>query len=145
MDAAQAQQIQLLIADWVRQSDNLRALALCGSWARGDARPDSDIDFLVLAPNISQQFRAQALESIPFAKAGFTREAIRWQTYGVVHSAHITLNLAAKLELTFAHPSWACVDPVDPGTHRVITNGFVPLVDKDGALGALTRYTARRN
>jgi hypothetical protein len=54
----------------------------------------------VLTPDISQQFRARALESIPFAKAGFTYEAVRWQTYGAVHSAHITLSPAAELELT---------------------------------------------
>src|SRR5438067_1986462 len=32
-------------------------IILFGSWARGDARPDSDIDLLVIAPSIEPRYR----------------------------------------------------------------------------------------
>jgi predicted nucleotidyltransferase len=37
------------IADWVEDRSDLRALGLVGSWAKGTARADSDLDLLVLA------------------------------------------------------------------------------------------------
>jgi hypothetical protein len=37
-----------LIATWVEGQPDLLALALAGSWARGNPRPDSDLDVLIL-------------------------------------------------------------------------------------------------
>lgn len=42
------------------------------------------------------------------------------------------------MELGVADVSWARLAPVDPGTRRVVNDGLVPLIDKDGLLGALT-------
>jgi hypothetical protein len=43
-----------------------------------------------------------------------------------------------ELELGVADVDWARLDPVDAGTRRVVNDGVVPLVDKDGLLGALS-------
>ena len=40
-----------------RQFDPLRII-LFGSWARGDARPDSDIDLLVVLPHVENKRQA---------------------------------------------------------------------------------------
>lgn len=137
MKARQAETLQTLIAEWVRQTEELRALALCGSWARADARPNSDLDLLALMRDPSQHARAQLVEDIVFEPAGFRRESLRWATYGVVHSAHIMLHPAAELELSFASIDWASRSPADPGTRQVVTSGFRILVDKDSLLAQL--------
>jgi uncharacterized protein len=55
-----------------RQFDPLRII-LFGSWARGDARPDSDIDLLVVLPHVENKRRVaveilRALNGLPLSK-----------------------------------------------------------------------------
>ena len=38
----------------------------------------------------------------------------------------------AKIEFTFCSPSSAAIDPVDPGTAAVVSNGWRVLLDKAG-------------
>lgn len=57
--------ISRLVADF----DPVRII-LFGSWARGDARPDSDVDLLVVLPRVEHKRRAlvallDALEDLP--------------------------------------------------------------------------------
>jgi len=56
----------------VRQFHPLRII-LFGSWARGDARPDSDLDLLVVMPRVESKRRAavaigNALSNLPVSK-----------------------------------------------------------------------------
>lgn len=60
------------VARIVRQFDPLRII-LFGSWARGDARPDSDIDLLVVLSQVDNKRRVtveilRALNGIPASK-----------------------------------------------------------------------------
>lgn len=137
MNASEAKHLQTVVQAWVAKTEDLRALALCGSWARGNARPDSDLDLLVLARPPAIESRSQAPALIPFANAGFRLQSCRWATYGVVHSAHIQLEPDAEVELTFATLNWASTTSIDDGTRRVVTDGFAILLDKDGALSTL--------
>jgi uncharacterized protein len=55
-----------------RQFDPLRII-LFGSWARGDARPDSDLDLLVVLPRVDNRRHAtveilRALNGLPLSK-----------------------------------------------------------------------------
>ncbi len=55
-----------------RQFDPLRII-LFGSWARGDARPDSDLDLLVVLPRVDNKRHAaveilRALNGLPLSK-----------------------------------------------------------------------------
>ena len=56
----------------VHQFDPLRII-LFGSWARGDARPDSDLDLLVVLPHVENKRQAairigNALSDLPASK-----------------------------------------------------------------------------
>jgi hypothetical protein len=44
-----------------------------------------------------------------------------------------------EVELSFAAPSWAALDPIDAGTRAVVANGFQILLDKTGLLARLQR------
>jgi predicted nucleotidyltransferase len=55
-----------------RQFDPVRII-LFGSWARGQARPDSDLDLLVVLPHVENKRRAaveilRALNGLPVSK-----------------------------------------------------------------------------
>jgi len=48
----------------VRQFDPLRII-LFGSWARGDARPDSDVDLLVVLPKVEHDNNWKIKDAFP--------------------------------------------------------------------------------
>ena len=138
MDILQAKKLTALVAALTLCRDDLRAAALCGSWARGNPRVDSDIDFLIVARDAEILRRNQRwIRELKFPIAGFQYTEHKSATYGVAWSAHIILEPAAAIELTFANPSWASVDPVDPGTGQIVADAFKVLIDKDGHLQRL--------
>lgn len=57
----------------ITQRFNPLSIILFGSWARGDARPDSDIDLLVVLPHIENKRHAtveilRSLNGLPVSK-----------------------------------------------------------------------------
>jgi hypothetical protein len=60
--------------------------------------------------------------------------------YGRVWSRHFRLADGSALELSFADPSWAEVDPLDAGTRDVIAGGFRILVDREHLFGHLIAH-----
>ena len=134
-------QVEALIAAvrfWVEGEDDLRALALAGSWARGDARPNSDVDLLIVANEpAARRCPEEWLPDISFAAAGFEIDDCEARTYGDVWSCHVSLHSDGEVELTFAPPAWASASSLDPGTTFVVRDAFRVIVDKDGALQRL--------
>ena len=130
-----AASLTALVGEWVACTANLCALALLGSWARGEATAASDLDLLVLAaqPRVYRGSRPQ-LAAIGLAAAGYRILSRRRVRYGVVTSQILTLEPDAELELAFGGPDWAEIAGTDPGTTAVIRGGFRILVDKDGWL-----------
>jgi hypothetical protein len=139
MTPSQASALQDCLIAFAARSEGLRAMAVCGSWARGSARPDSDLDVLMLAREPQRWIAAPHpwLTHMGLTEAGFTMARVRIARYGVVTSLHCELRPTALLELSVAPEDWANVNPIDPGTRRVVSDGFRVLVDKDGALRAL--------
>jgi uncharacterized protein len=138
MDWAQARDLLAIVRQMVEARDDLRALAVCGSWARGCPRADSDLDLLLLAKEPSEwRTDLDWLRHLPFEQSGFAIHAVETASYGATWSAHIDLGFNIELEITFADTAWASDFPVDSGTLRVVTDGFVVVVDKDGLLTKL--------
>jgi uncharacterized protein len=138
MNFAEAERLIAFVEKLTRHRDGFRAAALCGSWARGNPRSDSDLDFLLIAKHSECLRRNQNwLRSLDFSDAGFRCVGHVTARYGIVWSAHIDLLPVAELELTFADQSWASIDPLDPGTKRVVSDAFRIILDKDGHLQQL--------
>ncbi|MBV8824004.1 MAG: nucleotidyltransferase domain-containing protein [Hyphomicrobiales bacterium] len=131
------------IGRWAGTRDDIRALALIGSWARGNARPGSDIDLLVLSDSAEVYRRSHEwMSEIDFARAGQSIESSNDATYGAVWSRHIHLHPGVELELTFARSTWASVAPIDSGTCAIISDAFRIILDKDAILARLVRAVA---
>jgi len=116
--------IQIVLA-WATAQPKLRAAALVGSHARGEAHSDSDIDLILLGtdPDI---FRKDIswVEQIDWHSMDAHPQKWRDEDYSVAWSRRIWLAAASmQVELTFAPISWASVDPPDAGTRRVISEG----------------------
>jgi len=138
MSPKTAENLTALVAGWVARQPDLLGLALAGSWARGNARPESDLDLVILTTDPDRYRRDAAWLGTLGLEDAFYRIVSRTAAqYGVVWSWHLQLEPDATLELAFAGPGWASINPVEAGTRRVVEDGFKILVDKDGRLGAL--------
>jgi hypothetical protein len=135
MSTADTDSIVRIVADWAVDHEDIRAMALIGSWARGDPQRGSDIDLLLLSDRAAEyRLRWEWLAEISFEAAGYRILSSVDASYGVVWSRHFILMPAAKVEMTFAQCSWARTDPVDVGTRSIVKDAFEIVFDKDGTL-----------
>lgn len=118
------------ITAWARSRSDILALALIGSWARGAARPESDIDLIVLTTEL-RAFRDDKSWPTEIVWNGWRVAGWSDIAYGAAWSRHIRLEPACEVEFTFCAPDWAATDPLDPDTAGVVSKGCRVLVDKD--------------
>jgi uncharacterized protein len=138
MKAAGANAIISAVAAWALAHEDIRAMALVGSWARGNPHQGSDVDLLLLSDHAdAYRRRRKWLSEIDFEGAGYRVVSTEIATYGVVWSRHVALVPTGKVELTFARCSWARIKPVDVGTRSVVKDAFRVILDKDRILAML--------
>jgi uncharacterized protein len=117
---------------WARQQPDIRGLALVGSWARGSARADSDVDLVVLTSRPGRY-----LADDHWTAALGDAEVVHTQAWGPLTERRLLVDGDLEVEVGITEPAWAATDPVDPGTRRVVTDGLRILHDPDGRLAAL--------
>ena len=135
-----AERIIETILEWARGQPTIRALAVVGSHARGTARADSDIDLVLLTinPDFFRDDTTWLKDSIHWSACGAC--PCKWQDedYGLLWSRRVWLDQnQGEIEIGFALPSWADVNPLEPGTQHVIADGCRILHDPDGLLARL--------
>jgi len=96
-----------VITAWAASRGDIVGLALVGSWARGSAIPESDIDLMLLTPD-PVAFRASSnwLNEIAWSSLGVTVRSHHDAEYGAVWSRHVELSDGVRVEFSFGHPSW---------------------------------------
>lgn len=121
------------MAAWATQRSDVRAVALVGSWARDQGRPESDVDLVVLTAAgeeyVSTEAWAHALGAVSVL---WTR---RW---GVVTERRLAMPSGLEVDVGIASPSWAETEPFDDGTAAVVRDGLRILHDPDGLLSRLS-------
>jgi hypothetical protein len=139
MKTAEVKAIVDAIAAWAVRRDDIRSMALVGSWARGNPRQASDIDLLLLSDRQDEYRRRRKwLTEIDFKCAGYQLWSSNTVVYGVAWSRHLHLLPAAEVELTFAKCSWARTHPIDGGTRGVVKDALRIILDKERSLAKLT-------
>lgn len=112
--------------------EDVRAVALVGSHARGMARRDSDVDVVMLSTEPDTYVDGcEWIERLGGATVLATR---RW---GALTERRLLLASGTEVDFGIANPSWASIQPLDPGTARVAREGLVALYDPDGLLAHL--------
>jgi hypothetical protein len=140
-DVASLDEMAAPIVSWARQQSDILALAIAGSWARGTAGSDSDVDLILLVREPEVYRGRDWLGEIAWCEGRVTR----WRDadYGVAWSRHLQLSDSREIEFTFCRPSWADTDPVDPGTAEVVSGGCRVLLDKSGLFEKLLSVVSR--
>lgn len=126
------------VHEWAASEDTVVAVALVGSWARGEARMDSDADVVVLTANDSYVRRGDWVGAL----CGQDAALVRTVDWGPLTERRVRLGSGFEIEFGFAEPSWADVAPVDRGTRSVVLDGCVPWYDPTDVIGRLLRNVA---
>ena len=117
---------------WARGRPEVVAVGLVGSWARGEARMDSDLDIALLAEN-----REPFLRDDAWVHALGGTGLVRTRRWGPVTERRFALCSGLEVELGVAPAYWASTDPVDEGTRRVVADGAAVVYDPEGLLARL--------
>lgn len=128
---AEAQEIIDRITCWAANRQDIVGLLLVGSYARNAARPDSDIDIVLLTTDQTQYFNTTWANELALG------ELVRTQAWGPITERRYATASGVEVEIGIGSPEWAETDPVDPGTHRVVADGARSLHDPAGVLASL--------
>ncbi|MDX1315826.1 MAG: nucleotidyltransferase domain-containing protein [Eudoraea sp.] len=131
------EQILSLVDDFAAVDPMILAVGLCGSWARGRPGEDSDIDLSIIVTDKMHYKETEWLSRIPFENINDKIISFQDREYGNVWSRHVLLKSKAKIEFSFANPTWANIEPLDAGTFKVVADGFKVLYDPEQILQQL--------
>ncbi len=122
----------------VAQTEGAAALGLAGSWARGAGRPDSDVDLVLLADDPARLLTSHAWHE----RVAVGARLVGTRDFSAVQERRLRLPDGLEVEVCVGRPSWAGTSPVDPGTHRVVSEGLRVLWDPRGLLAQLVQVVA---
>lgn len=118
---------------WAEGEPDVVGVALVGSHARGSARPDSDVDLVILARDPQPYLRDTRWPQRFGPVASCEPE-----DWGRVTSLRVLYEGGLEVEFGLTTPEWAEL-PVDAGTRRVVRDGMRVLHDPAGLLARLAR------
>ena len=124
------------VTAWATHQPTIAGVALVGSYARGEARPDSDIDVMLLCT----EPRGFLTETSWIHCFGEVRTC-HTEAWGVVTSLRVHYTESFEVEFGLTTLAWAGL-PVDPGTQHVVAHGMRILWDREGLLGRLQEAVA---
>lgn len=119
------------VTAWAARRPDVVGLLLVGSYARKAARPDSDIDLVLLTTDEDRYADNTWVRELAIG------DLIRVQSWGAVTERRFRTPAGLEVEINIGTPGWADTDPVDPGTRRVVSDGARALHDPTGALDNL--------
>jgi uncharacterized protein len=116
------------VTHWAEKRPDMVAVALVGSWARGTARAESDVDLLLLLDAPERYLKDRNWVSL------FGRPV--WQgmeDWGKVQSVRVRYESGLEAEYGLAPCDWGS-DETDPGDSRVVADGIIVLWERGDVL-----------
>lgn len=114
------------LKQWAAEDPKITALLVVGSYARGTNKADSDLDLVILTSR-----KADMVKGPSFVARFGDVERQQTEEYGACTSVRAWYRDGREIEFGLVEPSWASV-PLDSGTHRVLSDGYLVLADKEG-------------
>lgn len=104
------------IVKWAKTDDRVEALILVGSYARGDFRPDSDIDIMIISGKKESLLNSEWVHIFGEPEKQIVEE------YGKCTSLRVFYSDGTEIEYGIVDTSWLDM-PLDNGTKRVLDDG----------------------
>ena len=115
---------------WAASKPDVQGLALVGSYARGKATPESDVDLLFLVEDVEP-----FLIDMRWTQSLGDPSRMETEEWGDVRSVRIWYRDGLEAEFSVAGKGWAAL-PLDPGSAHILREGIVTLLDPHGILKA---------
>jgi predicted nucleotidyltransferase len=131
--AAEIEEVIRRVTCWATQRDDVVGLLLAGSCARNAAWPGSDIDLVLVTSDITHY------ADIVWADELALGDLIRTRPWGPITEQRFATTTGLHVEIGVGPPDGASTNPIDPGTHRVVTDGARILHDPGKILATLLR------
>jgi predicted nucleotidyltransferase len=109
---------------WASDQSDVQAIALVGSYTRGAAKDDSDIDLVILTDQ-PQKY----LDDIKWMERFGIFEKYQTEDYGKLISIRVWYQYGVEVEYGITTPDWAAT-PLDAGTSEVILGGMIVLFER---------------
>lgn len=113
--------------DWVSINDDILGVALVGSYVRGKAKIDSDIDLVIIAKD-----RKKFLDNNEWAGNFGIVTNVEHENFGLVQSVRVFYKNGLEVEFGITTSEWLDVNSIDDGTKKVMDDGYKILNDKAG-------------
>jgi len=114
--------------NWASAHEDVQAIALVGSYARGEARDDSDIDLVLLTDQ-----PLKYLEELKWIERFGVVENQQTEDYGKLTSIRVWYQNGVEVEYGITTPDWAAI-PLDAGTQEVLRGGMRVLFERGNLL-----------
>ena len=118
--------------NWVETQNDIDGAILVGSYAHGTARADSDLD-LVIITNHPNKY----LEQNDWINELGNVTTVKDEDFGMVQVKRVFFEDGLEVEFGFTTPEWLNVNPIDPGTQRVLADGYKIFNDKAAVFAAI--------
>ena len=112
------------LSAWAAGQSQLSGVLLVGSQARGEGRPDSDVDLVLLVKD-PQAFLKEFQWAADFGPV--SRHAL--EDWGKLTALRVWYQNGLEVEFGFANLSWI-TSPLDPGTRQVLAAGYRILFER---------------
>src|SRR6185295_18562802 len=131
MDSSRVRSFLFEFKRWASTEQQIQAVALIGSHARGTATDESDLDLIIIValPNVYLKYRQWT---------ALFGDVVRDQVedYGPCTSLRVWYADGLEVEYGFCEASWAQT-PLDEGTREVISGGMNVLFERTTILSSL--------
>jgi predicted nucleotidyltransferase len=119
------------ISIWASSRSEVTAITLVGSYARGDAHPDSDVDLVIILEN-----RKSLIDDNKWPQLFGVINIQSWEDWGKVQSLRVHYESGLEVEFGLVDETWLA-SPIDEGTRSVLMHGVVVIYDP-------SHYTSRQ-
>jgi enterochelin esterase-like enzyme len=123
------------LREWGLSERAILGIALVGSHARGMARPESDIDLVILLSDP----RALGGDADWMTRFGSVRR-VSDEDWGPVKAKRVHYADGKEVGFGFVSPAWAATEPCDAGTLAVVKSGIRVVYDPKGLLRNLAIF-----
>ena len=125
------------VRTWAAARPDVLGLALVGSYARGKATPESDVDLLFLVENVEHFLR-----DMRWTQSLGDPTRMETEAWGNLSSVRIWYQDGLEVEFSVARKGWAGL-PLDPGSAQILRERTVALLDPSGILKAAEQSIER--
>ena len=123
---------------WSANQPDIRAVAIVGSHARGTARPDSDLDIVMICADPNKY-----LENKDWLSEFGQVQSVKQEDWGLVQSRRVFYAGGMEVEFGITTEQWCSPEEIELGTGGVINDGAKIIFDPCALLANLIAAVKR--